>query len=73
MYVSAVVYPMALVAKNARRFFQVQSIAYIIESTRYILNVGELSVFGLLYTFMVTMIVFFSRYSDFNKTEKSYR
>jgi hypothetical protein len=27
----------------------------------------------LLYTFMVTMIVFFSRYSDFNKTEKSYR
>jgi lipopolysaccharide transport system permease protein len=40
MYVSAVVYPMALVAaKNARVRLvgQVQPLAYIIESTRYML------------------------------------
>jgi hypothetical protein len=36
-----------------------------------LLNVGELSVFGLLYTFGNDDRIF-SRYSDFNKTEKSF-
>jgi hypothetical protein len=34
-----------------------------------LLNVGELSVFGLLYTFGNDDRIF-SRYSDFNKTER---
>jgi hypothetical protein len=35
-----------------------------------LLNVGELSVFGLLYTFYGNDDRIFSRYSDFNKTER---
>jgi lipopolysaccharide transport system permease protein len=76
MYVSAVVYPMALVAAKMPEYVwlvKYNPLAYIIESTRYmLLNVGELSVFGLLYTFMVTMIVFLVGILIFNKTEKSF-
>ncbi|MEZ7503855.1 ABC transporter permease [Flavobacterium sp. Arc2] len=76
MYVSAVVYPMALVAAKMPEYVwlvKYNPLAYIIESTRYmLLNVGELSVFGLLYTFMLTGIVFLVGILIFNKTEKSF-
>jgi lipopolysaccharide transport system permease protein len=36
------------------------------------LNVGQISVFGLLYTFTVTIIVFLVGVLIFNKTEKSF-
>jgi lipopolysaccharide transport system permease protein len=76
MYVSAVLYPMALVAAKMPEYVwlvKYNPLAYIIESTRYmLLNVGELSVFGLLYTFMLTGIVFLVGILIFNKTEKSF-
>jgi hypothetical protein len=70
MYVSAVVYPMALVAaKNARVRLvgQVQSIAYIIEST---VICWESFLFWIAVYFYGNDDRIFSRYSDFNKTER---
>jgi lipopolysaccharide transport system permease protein len=71
MYVSAVVYPMAWLQQNARVRLvgQVQSTSVYYRVPLYAFECGELSVFGLLYTFGNDDRIF-SRYSDFNKTEE---
>ncbi|MGO4821843.1 MULTISPECIES: ABC transporter permease [unclassified Flavobacterium] len=76
MYVSAVVYPMALVREKMPEYawlIQYNPLAYIIETTRYmLLNVGEISYGGLAYTFVVTVALFLIGILVFNKTEKSF-
>ncbi|WP_367757360.1 ABC transporter permease [Flavobacterium sp. WC2430] len=76
MYVSAVVYPMALVAAKMPEYswlVQYNPLAYIIETTRYmLLNVGHISIWGLGYTFVVTIVVFLVGILVFNRTEKSF-
>jgi lipopolysaccharide transport system permease protein len=76
MYVSAVVYPMALVKEKMPDYVwlvQYNPLAYIIETTRYmLLNVGQISIWGLGYTFLVTVVVFLVGVLIFNKTEKSF-
>ena len=76
MYVSAVVYPMALVIEKMPDYawlVKYNPLAYIIESTRYmLLNVGQISFWGLAYTVMVTIVVFLIGVLIFNKTEKSF-
>ena len=61
MYVSAVVYPMALVKEKMPEYVwlvQYNPLAYIIETTRYmLLNVGYLSFWGLGYTFLATVLI----------------
>jgi lipopolysaccharide transport system permease protein len=52
---------------------QYNPLAYIIETTRFmLLNIGEISILGLGYTFLVTIVVFFVGLLIFNKTEKSF-
>lgn len=76
MYLSAVMYPMALIKEKLPTYgwlVQYNPLAYIIETTRYmLLNVGHISILGLLYTFAVTVIVFLVGVLIFNKTEKSF-
>ena len=76
MYLSAVMYPMALIQEKMPDYawlVQYNPLAYIIETTRYILlGVGTISVWGLVYTVCVTVIVFFVGLLVFNKTEKSF-
>jgi lipopolysaccharide transport system permease protein len=76
MYLSAVMYPMALIQSKMPEYawlVQYNPLAYIIETTRYmLLNVGHISVLGLVYTVSVTVIVFFVGLLVFNKTEKSF-
>jgi lipopolysaccharide transport system permease protein len=76
MYLSAVMYPMALIKEKIPSYgwlVQYNPLAYVIETARYmLLNVGQISVFGLLYTFTVTVIVFLVGVLIFNKTEKSF-
>jgi lipopolysaccharide transport system permease protein len=76
MYVSAVMYPMALIKEKIPNYswlVQYNPLAYVIETTRYmLLNVGQVSILGLGYTFLVTVIVFFVGLLVFNKTEKSF-
>jgi lipopolysaccharide transport system permease protein len=76
MYLSAVMYPMALIGQKMPDYawlVQYNPLAYIIETTRYILlGVGTVSVWGLVYTICITVFIFFVGLLVFNKTEKSF-
>lgn len=76
MYISAVMYPMELILKKLPRFgwiVQYNPLAYIIETSRYmLLDIGYISVFGLFYTLIITLVVFFVGLLFFNRTEKSF-
>ncbi|WP_281633883.1 ABC transporter permease [Flavobacterium luteolum] len=76
MYVSAVMYPMELIKEKLPKFgwlVQYNPLAYVIETSRYmLLNIGSISILGLLYTAVVTLVVFFVGLLVFNRTEKSF-
>jgi lipopolysaccharide transport system permease protein len=76
MYLSAVMYPMALIQSKMPEYawiIQYNPLAYIIETARYmLLNVGQISTFGLIYTVIVTIFVFIIGLLVFNNTEKSF-
>ena len=76
MYVSAVVYPIALVQQKMPDYVwlvQYNPLAYIVETTRYmLLDVGEISILGLTYTTIVTFVLLLIGILIFNKTEKSF-
>ncbi len=76
MYISAVMYPMDLILQKMPKFgwiVQYNPLAYIIETSRYmLLDIGNISVFGLFYTLIITLVVFFVGLLFFNRTEKSF-
>lgn len=76
MYLSAVMYPMELVKDKLPKFgwlVEYNPLAYTIETTRYmLLNIGNISTLGLVYTVFFTIIVFFIGLLIFNRTEKSF-
>jgi lipopolysaccharide transport system permease protein len=82
MYLSAVMYPLDLMRKklinveNGTDFSWVvdfNPIAHLIEFSRYILlNDGNYSVFGMIYTLLFTFFVFLLGLLIFNKTEKTF-
>jgi len=76
MYISAVMYPMELIKEKLPKFgwiVQYNPLAYVIETSRYmLLNIGNISILGLVYTMVVTLIVFFVGLLVFNRTEKSF-
>lgn len=76
MYLSAVMYPIALINQKLPTYgwlVHYNPLAYVIETTRYmLLNVGQISIWGLGYTIIITVAVFFVGVLIFNKTEKSF-
>ena len=76
MYVSAVMYPMSLLKEKLPDYgwlIQYNPLAYVIETARYLLlHEGNISVYGLMYTITVTIVVFFVGLLIFNKTEKRF-
>lgn len=76
MYVSAVMYPISLVVTKLPEYgwlIKYNPLAYIIETSRYmLLSVGNISIQGLLYTTVITVVFFFLGLLIFNKTEKSF-
>lgn len=76
IYLSAVMYPMALIKEKIPNYAWLVTynpLAYVIETSRYmLLDIGRISVFGLIYTFVVTIAVFFIGLLLFNRTEKSF-
>ncbi|MGE8339832.1 MAG: ABC transporter permease [Flavobacterium sp.] len=76
MYISAVMYPMELIKEKLPKFgwiVQYNPLAYVIETSRYmLLNIGSISILGLIYTMIVTIVVFFIGLLIFNRTEKSF-
>lgn len=76
MYISAVMYPMELIKLKLPQvgwIVEYNPLAYIIETSRYmLLNIGNISIWGLLYTMLITLAVFFVGLLVFNRTEKSF-
>ncbi|WP_343588604.1 ABC transporter permease [Flavobacterium sp.] len=76
MYISAVMYPMELIKEKLPKFgwiVEYNPLAYVIETSRYmLLNIGNISILGLIYTMVVTIVVFFTGLLVFNRTEKSF-
>ena len=76
MYLSAVMYPMALIQKKMPEYawlVHYNPLAYIIETARYmLLGIGSISFLGLSYTVGFTLTVFLLGLLIFNKTEKSF-
>jgi lipopolysaccharide transport system permease protein len=76
MYVSAVMYPMTLIVSKIPKYgwlIKYNPLAYVIETSRYmLLNIGNMSIYGLLYTTVITVVLFFFGLLLFNKTEKSF-
>ena len=76
MYLSAVMYPMALLKEKLPKYgwlVDFNPLAYIVETTRFmLLNTGEISIVGLLITFVLTIVIFLAGLLIFNKTEKSF-
>lgn len=76
MYVSAVMYPIALLKEKLPDYgwlIEYNPLAYVIEAARFmLLNKGDVSVFGVIYTVSITIILFFIGLLIFNKTEKSF-
>lgn len=76
MYVSAVIYPMALIQENIPEYAWIihyNPLAYVIETARFmLLGVGQLPFAGLLYTTVMTFFVFIIGILMFNRTEKNF-
>ena len=76
MYVSAVMYPLALMREKLPKIawlVEYNPLAYIIETARYmLLGTGTLSLYGILYTIAVTLVILFLGIIIFNRTEKTF-
>ncbi|WP_339887744.1 ABC transporter permease [uncultured Flavobacterium sp.] len=76
MYLSAVMYPMALLKEKLPSFgwlIEYNPLAYVIETSRYLLlKEGTVSGFGMLYTVVITFVIVVVGLLIFNKTEKSF-
>lgn len=76
MYVSAVMYPMALIKEKLPNFgwlIEYNPLAYVVEASRYLLlNETTVPATGIIYTVVVSIGLFFLGLLIFNKTEKSF-
>jgi lipopolysaccharide transport system permease protein len=76
MYLSAVMYPMELIKQKLPKYgwvVEYNPLAYIIQTGRYmLLDTGDISIWGLIYTTLITVVVFFIGLLAFNRTEKSF-
>lgn len=76
MYVSAVMYPLALMREKLPKFswlVEYNPVAYIVETARFmLLGEGTVTPFGILYTTCITLVILFLGMIIFNKTEKTF-
>ena len=76
MYISAVMYPLALMREKLPQIawlVEYNPLAYIVETSRFmLLGEGTFSIFGILYTITVTLVVLFFGIIIFNRTEKTF-
>ncbi|MDG5492254.1 ABC transporter permease [Psychroserpens sp. SPM9] len=76
MYVSAVMYPLALVREQMPKIawlVEYNPVAYIVEMSRVmLLGEGAVGMFGIVYTISITLIILFFGIIIFNRTEKTF-
>jgi len=78
MFCTPVIYPMSTIPESAsvlsiRSIMYLNPLSHIIESFKFVfLGSGEFTVNGLLYSFVFSLIIFFSGIAIFNRTEKTF-
>ncbi|MCF6182623.1 ABC transporter permease [Lutibacter sp.] len=76
MYVSAVMYPISLIKEKLADYswiVEYNPMAHIIETSRImLLNDGKFDFYGIMYSVITTIIIFFVGLLIFNRTEKSF-
>jgi len=76
MYVSAVMYPISLVKEKLADYswiIEYNPMAHIIETSRILLlNDGKFDFYGIIYSVIITIVIFFVGLLIFNRTEKSF-
>ncbi len=71
MYATPVIYPISSIPEKYKIYFFFNPLTHIIESFKYLFfNIGELNVYGLLYSSVFALVVLFFGVLIFNKTEK---
>lgn len=73
MYGTTVIYPLSAAPEQYKSIIEKNPMTFIIEAFRYgFLGKGEFSVNGLLYSTLVTVVIFFVGVVIFNRTEKNF-
>ena len=73
MYATPIIYPLSSISDRYRFYVELNPITHIIETFKYIfLGVGQYSVIGISYSFLVTFITLFLGIILFNKTEQTF-
>lgn len=76
MYVSAVIYPIKLIQEKFPQYawlVEYNPLAYIVEASRFVLlDEGSISFSGMIYTSVISLMLFLFGLLIFNKTEKNF-
>jgi len=73
MYATPIIYPMSLIEGNLKTIISLNPLAHIVEAFKYsFLGQGELSLYGLGYATVFTIIILIAGVLIFNKTERSF-
>lgn len=73
MYATPVIYPLSSIPEKYKIYFFLNPLSHIIESFKTaFFGIGEINLFGIIYSFGFMMIVLFSGILIFNKTQKSF-
>ena len=73
MYASPIVYPLSLLSSNYKWLFFINPMTSVIETFKYgFLGQGEFDIFWLVYSLIISIVIFFIGLFIFNKVEKSF-
>lgn len=73
MYATPIIYPMSLIEGNLKTIISLNPLAHIVEAFKYsFLGQGELSLYGLGYATVFTIVILIAGVLIFNKTERSF-
>ena len=73
MYASPVIFPLSIVPAQYRWILLANPMTAVIESFRHmIFGVGHLSINAVVYSIMISCVIFFGGYLIFNHTEKDF-
>lgn len=73
MYTTPIIYPMSSVEGNLKTLIYLNPLAHIVEAFKYsFLGQGELSLYGLGYASLFTIVILISGVLIFNKTERNF-
>jgi lipopolysaccharide transport system permease protein len=73
MYGTTIIYPLSVLSGNMKKIVTLNPMTYIIEGVKYsIFNIGNITLYNLLYSFAISLLIFLMGFVIFNKVEKNF-